>query len=105
MRAATTAATWDYDVVLSPVAPVAAFPAHWHGPTNDPATALDHIAYTAPYNFSEQPAASLNAGFTADGRPVGVQLAARRFDDVRLLRIAGWYEGARRSSATPVWPD
>lgn len=104
MRAATIAATYDHDVVLSPVAPVAAFPAHWHGPTNDPATALDHIAYTAPYNFSEQPAATVNAGFTADGRPVGLQLAGRRYDDVRLLRIARWYEHARGPAATPTWP-
>lgn len=104
MRAATIFATRGYDVVLSPVAPVAAFPAHWHGPTNDPATALDHIAYTAPYNFSEQPAATVNAGFTGDGRPVGLQLAGRRFDDVRLLRVARWYEQARGAHAEPVWP-
>ncbi|GAB94846.1 aspartyl-tRNA(Asn)/glutamyl-tRNA(Gln) amidotransferase subunit A [Kineosphaera limosa] len=104
MRAATIAATYPYDVVLSPVAPGAAFPAHWHGPTNDPATALEHIAYTAPFNFSEQPAATVNAGFTADGRPVGVQLAGRRFDDVRLLSIAGWYEAARPEGAVPRWP-
>ena len=71
---------------------------------NDPATALDHIAYTAPYNFSEQPAASVNAGFTPDGRPVGLQLAGRRFDDVRLLRVARWYETARGPAATPTWP-
>ena len=104
MRAATIAVTYPFDVVLSPVAPVAAFPAHWHGPTNDPATALDHIAYTAPYNFSEQPAATVNAGFTPDGRPVGLQIAGRRYDDVRLLRIARWYEHARGPAATPTWP-
>lgn len=103
MRAATVAATRAFDVVLSPVAPVAAFPAH-DTPTNDPATAMDHIAYTAPYNFSEQPAASVNAGFTLDGRPVGLQLAGRRFDDVRLLRVARWYETARGPAATPTWP-
>lgn len=104
IRATTVAATEAYDVVLSPVAPVAAFPAHHHGPTNDPATGLDHIAYTAPYNLSEQPAATVNAGFTADGRPVGVQLAGRRHDDVRLLRATRWYEHARPEAARPVWP-
>ncbi|WP_407727605.1 amidase (plasmid) [Rhodococcoides fascians] len=104
MRSKTIQATRLYDVVLSPVAPVAAFPAHWHGPTNDPDTALDHIAYTAPYNFSGQPAATVNAGFTSDGRPVGVQLAGRRFDDVRLLQIVKWYEGARSEDAVPQWP-
>ena len=104
MRASTVAATCDYDLVLSPVAPVAAFPAHWHGPTNDTATALDHIAYAAPYNFSEQPAATVNAGFTTDGRPVGLQLAGRRYDDARLLRAARWFEQARGAAAEPSWP-
>ena len=104
MRYAAIQATKDYDVVLSPVAPVAAFPAHWPMPTNDPATSLAHIGFTAPYNFSEQPAATVNAGFTADRRPVGLQLAAHRFDDVRLLQVAQWFEAARPAGAVPVWP-
>ncbi|MEQ3552944.1 amidase [Pseudonocardia nematodicida] len=104
LRATTAAATRPYDVVLSPVAPVAAFPAEQHGPTDDPVTALDHIAFTAPYNVSDQPAATVNAGFTADGRPVGVQLAGRRFADVDVLRVARWYEHARPGAARPTWP-
>ena len=81
----TLAATHGFDVVFSPVAPVAAFPAEWHGPTNDPGTAMAHIGYTAPYNFSEQPAATVNAGSTRDGRPIGLQLAGRRFGDVGVV--------------------
>jgi aspartyl-tRNA(Asn)/glutamyl-tRNA(Gln) amidotransferase subunit A len=104
LRRATVLATEPFDVVLSPVAPVAAYAAEDCSPTNDPAHAMAHIGYTAPYNFSEQPAATVNAGFTADGRPVGLQLAARRFDDVRLLQVARWYEQARPAGANPVWP-
>lgn len=104
IRRVTMHATHGFDVVVSPVAPVAAFPAEWHGPTDDPDTAMAHIAYTVPYNFSEQPAATVNAGFTVDGRPVGVQLAGRRFGDVDVLRIARWYEAARPATARPVWP-
>lgn len=104
MRHATIQKTNPFDIVLSPVAPVAAFPAEWHMPTNDPDTSLAHIAYTAPYNFSEQPAATVNAGFTADGRPVGVQIAGRRFDDVQVLRVARWFEAARSASSVPIWP-
>jgi aspartyl-tRNA(Asn)/glutamyl-tRNA(Gln) amidotransferase subunit A len=90
--------------VLSPVAPGAAFAAELPSPTNDPALALHHITYTAPYNFSEQPATTLNAGFTPDGRPVGLQLAGRRYEDVRLLQAARWFEHARPASARPTWP-
>ncbi len=105
IRRVTLQATHGFDVLLSPVAPVAAFPAEWHGPTNEPDTAMAHIAFTVPYNFSEQPAATVNAGFTPDGRPVGVQLAGRRFGDVDLLRIARWYEDARPEAARPSWPN
>jgi aspartyl-tRNA(Asn)/glutamyl-tRNA(Gln) amidotransferase subunit A len=65
---------------------------------------MAHIGFTAPYNFSEQPAASVNAGFTADGRPVGLQLAARRYADVHLLQVTRWFEQARPAAANPVWP-
>ena len=104
LRAATVAVTAPYDVVLSPVSPVAAFAAEWPMPTNDAATSLDHIAFTAPYNFSEQPASSVNCGFTTDGRPIGLHIAGRRFEDLAVLRATHWYEQARPSAAEPVWP-
>lgn len=100
----TLAATRAHDLVVSPVAPVATFPATWHGPTDDPATAMHHIGFTVPYNFSHQPAVSVHAGTTADGRPVGVQLAGPRFADLAVLRAAAWWESVRPPSATPTWP-
>jgi len=104
LRATTVAATTAYDLVLSPVAPVAAFAAEWPMPTNDAASSLDHIAFTAPYNFSEQPASSVNCGFTVDGRPIGLQIAGRRFDDLAVMRATHWYEQTRPPAARPVWP-
>ena len=104
LRRTTVLATAPFDLVLSPVAPVAAFPAEWPMPSNDPATSLAHIAYTAPYNFSEQPAASVNCGFTSDGRPIGLQIAGRRFDDLGVLRATRWYEQTRPADAVPAWP-
>ncbi|MFT4044032.1 MAG: amidase [Gordonia sp. (in: high G+C Gram-positive bacteria)] len=104
LRKTTIEATLGYAFVLSPVSPVVAFPAHWPMPSNSPATSLHHIAYTAPYNFSEQPATSINCGFTADGKPIGLQIAAHRHDDVRLLRATAWFEQARPQTARPVWP-
>lgn len=92
MRAATIAATTPYDFVLSPVAPMSAFPAEWPMPFHDPALPMQHIGFTVPYNMSEQPAISIHAGFTDDGRTVGVQLAGRRFDDAGVLAAAEWLE-------------
>ena len=94
-RQATVAACAGFDYVLSPVSPVAPFAADLPCPTNDPARPLEHIAFTVPYNMSEQPAASINCGYTAQGLPIGLQIAGKRFDDVGVLQIARWYEEAR----------
>jgi aspartyl-tRNA(Asn)/glutamyl-tRNA(Gln) amidotransferase subunit A len=104
IQQATVAATERFDVVLSPVAPMAAFPAEWPMPWGDDDQGMAHIGYTAPYNMSGQPAATVNCGFTADGRTVGVQVAGRRWDDVGVLRVAAWYEQRRGPEATPRWP-
>lgn len=98
------AATHGFDLVLSPVSPVATFPAEWAGPTNDPDTAMHHIAFTVPANFSHQPAASMHAGVTRDGRPVGVHVVGRRFDDLAVLRAVAWWESVRPAAASPTWP-
>jgi aspartyl-tRNA(Asn)/glutamyl-tRNA(Gln) amidotransferase subunit A len=104
VSAATVAATQPYDYVISPVSPVPTFPAEWPMPTNDVTRPMEHIGFTVPYNMSGQPAASVNCGFTADGRPIGLQVAGRRFDDLGVLRVVHWYEGARPGTATPAWP-
>jgi aspartyl-tRNA(Asn)/glutamyl-tRNA(Gln) amidotransferase subunit A len=99
----TVAATIDYDFVLSPVSPVPTIPAELPSPTNDVDRALDHTVFTAAYNVSEQPACSVNCGWTDDGRPIGVQIAGRRFDDLGVLRMARFYEQARPEAARPDW--
>lgn len=104
LRHTVAAAMVQFDVILSPVSPGAAFPAEWPMPTNDPQTSLHDVGFTSPYNFAENPAISVNGGFTSDGRPIGIQLAAARFDDERLLAIAGWFEANRPADAVPVWP-
>lgn len=105
IRSRTVAATKDYDLVLSPVSPVAAFPAEWPMPFNDPSLGMAHIGFAAPYNMSEQPAASVNCGFTLDHRTIGLQIAGRRFADTDVLRAAAWYESARPETARQTWPD
>lgn len=100
----TVEATERFDFVLSPVAPVPAYPAEWPMPWGEGDEAMTHIGFTAPYNMSGQPAASVNCGFTAEGKPIGLQVSGRRFDDAGVLRLVDWYEHHRPASATPVWP-
>jgi len=103
VRRLTQHATETFDLVLSPVSPVPTFPVHWPMPSNDVARAMDHIAFTVPYNMSEQPAIALNAGFTEAGKAVGLQIAGRRFADLEVLQAAAWFEAHRPSDAIPDW--
>jgi aspartyl-tRNA(Asn)/glutamyl-tRNA(Gln) amidotransferase subunit A len=104
MQQATVIATERFDLVLSPVTPGAAFPAEWPMPWGYGDEAMTHIGFTAPFNLSGQPAGTVNAGFTADGRPVGLQISGRRFDDVGVLRGMHWFEQHGLASARPLWP-
>lgn len=105
LRRRTVEATLPFDAVLSPVAPVAAFPAEWPMPWGHEDRGMAHIAFTLPYNMSGQPAASINAGRTADGRAIGLQISGRRFADLDVLRHAAWWEAARPASAVPSFPS
>jgi aspartyl-tRNA(Asn)/glutamyl-tRNA(Gln) amidotransferase subunit A len=51
-------------------------------------------SYTTPYSLAGNPAISLPCGFTRAGLPVGLQLAARPFQEPRLLQAAHVYEQA-----------
>ncbi|MDB5590816.1 amidase [Enterovirga sp.] len=103
MRDAALAATGAFAFVLSPVAPVAAFAAELASPLHDPARPFEHIGFTVPFNFSEQPAISVPCGMTGDGLPIGVQIAGRRFDDEGVLSVAAAFEHMR--GELPPWPN
>lgn len=104
MRNAAIAATKDVDFVLSPVAPVVAYQAELASPVHDPEEPFEHIGYTVAFNMSDQPAASINAGFTAAGLPIGLQIIGQRFDDIGVMRLSEAWErmrGEQRAWPTP----
>ena len=103
MREAAVAACEPYDFVLSPTSPILPYEAELPCPGNDPHDALPHIAFTVPFNMSEQPAASVNWTFSADGLPIGVQLIGRRFDDAGVLKLARAIEELRPPQKP--WPE
>jgi aspartyl-tRNA(Asn)/glutamyl-tRNA(Gln) amidotransferase subunit A len=102
-RVATVHACNAFDYVISPTSPVPAFPAELPSPTNDPLRPLEHIGFTVPYNMSEQPAASINCGYTAGGLPIGLQIAGRRFDDLGVLQVSRAFELIRDEQRP--WPQ
>jgi aspartyl-tRNA(Asn)/glutamyl-tRNA(Gln) amidotransferase subunit A len=103
MREAAVVACQPFDYVVSPVSPVLPFEAELPAPGNDPHDAVSHIAFTVPYNMSEQPAASINWTTSRDGLPIGVQIIGRRFDDAGVLKLARLLEQLR--PAQRAWPE
>jgi Asp-tRNA(Asn)/Glu-tRNA(Gln) amidotransferase A subunit family amidase len=45
--------------------------------------------------MSDQPASSVNAGYTASGLPIGLQIIGQRFDDLGVLRLSHAFEELR----------
>ena len=102
-RLAAVKACSAFDYVISPVAPNVAFQAELPSPTNDPLRPLEHIGFTVPFNMSEQPAASVNCGYTEAGLPIGLQIAGVRFDDLGVLQVAHAFELIRGPQRP--WPQ
>lgn len=102
-RVAAVKACNAFDYVISPVAPNVAFQAELPSPTNDPLRPLEHIGFTVPFNMSEQPAASVNCGYTKAGLPIGLQIAGARFDDLGVLQVSRAFELVRGTQRP--WPQ
>ncbi len=103
MREKAVAAIQGLDFLISPTSPITAYAVDEPTPGSNPARPFDHIVFTAPFNMSEQPAASVCCGFDEDGLPIGLQIVGRRFDDAGVLMMAQAYEEMR-----PVmrpWPE
>lgn len=103
MREAAVNATQPYDFLIAPTSPITAYDAEQACPGDDPATAINHLCFTAPFNMSEQPAASICAGYDDEGLPIGLQIIGHRFDDIGVLRLAARYEAMR--PALKPWPQ
>lgn len=87
MRDAAVSTTEPFDFLLLPTSPIPAYDADEPCPGSDPAKPFEHITYTAAFNQSEQPAASLNWTYTSGGLPLGIQIVGHRFDDLGVLRL------------------
>ena len=96
-----------YDLVLTPTLAVPPFAVHMQGPEKidgRPVPSAAWLAFTFPLNLTGQPAASVPAGFTEDGLPVGLQIIGRHLDDRTVLRAAAAFEAVRpwRDRVPPV---
>ena len=88
----------NYDLLITPTLAVPPFPVHMQGPEiieGRMGKNADWLCFTFPANLTGQPAASIPAGFTKDGLPVGLQIIGRHLDDRTVLRASAAFEQAR----------
>jgi aspartyl-tRNA(Asn)/glutamyl-tRNA(Gln) amidotransferase subunit A len=84
-----------YDFLLTPSVATPAFSAGQLTPLDDDGNAwMAWTPFSFPFNLTQQPAASINCGFTRDGLPVGLQIVGRMFDDAGVLAASAAYEAA-----------
>jgi len=87
-----------YDLLLTPTIARPPFAVGLDHPTEiagRPVSMWAWMPFTYPFNLTGQPAASVPAGFTKDGLPVGLQVVGRRFQDLSVLRACAAFERAR----------
>ncbi|MHA1579658.1 MAG: amidase [Candidatus Freyarchaeota archaeon] len=85
-----------YDFLLTPSTCVPAFSLELGiGPPEidgKPVGPTSWIAFTYPFNFTGQPAASVPCGFTKENLPVGLQIVGKRFDELGVLQASRAFE-------------
>ncbi|HKL25608.1 MAG TPA: Asp-tRNA(Asn)/Glu-tRNA(Gln) amidotransferase subunit GatA [Desulfuromonadales bacterium] len=80
------------DVLLTPVAPTAAF--RLGEKTDDPLQMYLSDIFTIPVNLAGTCGMSLPCGFTDSGLPIGLQLIGKPFDEPTILRAGHAFEQA-----------
>ena len=84
-----------FDLLLTPSVATPAFAVGQLTPLDDDGNAwMAWTPFSFPFNLTQQPAASINCGFTKAGLPVGLQIVGRMFDDAGVLAASAAYESA-----------
>ena len=110
VRKAVTNKMWrfmrNYDLLLTPTLAVPPFALHIQGVEKIDGrmvTPSQWLAFTFPFNMTGQPAASVPAGFTRTGLPVGLQIVGRHLGDASVLQAAASFEAAKPWA--DAWPE
>lgn len=90
-----------YDLLLTPVTPTAAPPVETLYNSEAFPRWTKGAPYTLPFNLTGQPAASMPAGVTSTGLPVGLQIVGPARADALVLRAMRAYE----SASGWTWPQ
>lgn len=97
-----------YDLLVTPTLAIPAFevgrvmPELPPGITAHPADWTWWTPFSYPFNLTQQPALSVNCGFTEAGLPIGLQIVAPAYREDLALRAACAYEQSRPAIAWPA---
>ena len=93
LRAAYDTALMAHDLLLMPTTPMKATPIPPKGATPQEITrrSWEATRNTCPFNVTGHPAISVPCGMT-DGRPIGLMLVGRAYDEATLYRAAAAFE-------------
>ena len=86
-----------YDLLVTPTLAVPPFEVGSPGPTeiDGREVPLFHwLSFTYPLNMTGLPAATIPAGWTDDGLPIGLQLIGGHLDDATVIEASAAYEAA-----------
>ncbi len=92
----------EYDYLITPTVACKPFEIGRISPDEidgKPITPIGWMPFTYPFNFTGQPAASIPAGFSKDGLPVGMQIVGKHYDDAGVLKISKAFQD------TSPWQD
>jgi aspartyl-tRNA(Asn)/glutamyl-tRNA(Gln) amidotransferase subunit A len=93
----------EYDLLVTPTMPIAAFEAGREVPEGSTARRwTDWAGFSYPFNMTQQPAASVPCGFTSAGLPVGLQVVGPRHSDALVLAACRALERLRPWAH--LWP-
>ena len=94
-----------YDFLLTPTVAVQPFAVLQNWPDGlDGKPNMMWSPYTATFNLTRHPAASVPCGLSSAGLPVGLQIVAGHFKDAAVLALAGAYAAAHPLDF-PVLPE
>lgn len=94
-----------FDLLVTPSASVAAFPVGLQRPPHWPPHDWDWLVwaeFSYPFDLSHGPAISVPCGLSAEGLPIGLQIAGPRLADALVLRAAAAFLEAQPFTVTPA---